>query len=246
MEVVVRIPRMILQGFVLFAVSACSNALVDHTPLPQTPPRPPSDPLSGQLPPELQPSNGTDFYNFIRTVHWVDGKDRKRCTSQHCWWLFGKGNVHIETSQNSHELDPRIVPRGGVAVAHVVNNSGGSTIVYGLKPHYEYTFVVYPDTAHPADSASYWRLQETDPQHHTIEILGKGGPFVGCRDSAASNLDTIDFYKCFEKHSMGAVNRSSFSLVGIGGFATLIPPGDAELESPVWISCRAGCCTLDF
>lgn len=192
--------------------------------------------LAGDLPASYTSLSEADLQTIADSVDWVDGHTRNRCSDlAEC---ADSVPVHIQANADGKWATYANVGTNGTLLARVTNGGRRRTAMYGFRPApYEYFFLVKS-----VDSTSArWILLEHQPGHAPDSVAS--GPFAGCNDShAPPDSSEADFRNC----GAAVAQVTGISVAGFlpRGMFSRLPFRQAIVESPSWISCAYGCCTM--
>lgn len=251
-------------------VGACTgSSLVMQTPPPpsgfpnstHTPPVP-SIPVpatfSGDLPKPLSAMTGTELSDFLSTLPRGDGMvAERRCNRWNPGCLFGGGKVKvgIQAAADARWLNDTNASTNGTVAALVENKGKYATLRYHLEPssaaekHF-YAFIVFPKSA--AGGPTY-RLEDvvtrgTVITHDSVQT----GEFVLCNHATWWDKSVAAFQTCTGLMSRGVAGSSGIVTMGfelvplpklfLANLSAVLAYGADD--TPGWISCAAGCCTM--
>jgi hypothetical protein len=238
-------------------VVACNG---ENRPIPAVgPPRtlPPNngtEALKGALPGKIGEISAAQFKAVIRDLEpWDGGNDADRCTDTFlCGLGFSKVPVSIKPAFDAVNANFVNVGTNGTVLLRLKNDGDkktGGLGRYELEPHKTYYVVVKSD----GDKKARWDLipfedTQTDPPK-TAEK--GGGSFHSCEHKPYDKSEAA-FYTCegSEKAHKGTASSTKQSALGDFGmigalmhFAAFAP--SFLRQSPGWVSCAFGCCTLE-
>ena len=208
---------------------------------------------SGRLnPPELQGTLhaklGTDWADFERALEtiapWTGGHEQKRCSDMFaCGFLFSKVRVQIQANPESKLADFNKVGPYGTILMKLVNTGERPTGEYGLRPQPTEYYVVVKNTG---PSAWQWALVEKGKS--ASQQVGVWNRFNDCTPHHTPKKSIANFQPCHypEPESMAIRTSSLFGLTDLGYSLTKAIQLAFAFESPGWISCAYGCCTLAY
>jgi hypothetical protein len=188
---------------------------------------------------------GTDWKDFDRALEtvkpWTGGHKKRRCTDMFaCGFGFSKDTVEVQANPESMYADSVNVGTYGTILMKLVNIGKRPTSQYALQPHpIEYYLVV----KHTDPTSWQWALVErggiAPPR------VGAWNEFSDCRPHHEQKKSYANYQDCDDDLKHSAIRTSS--LFEFTEFHSL---GKAILafafESPAWISCAYGCCTLAY
>jgi len=190
----------------------------------------------------LHATLGTDWADFDRassTVKpWTGGHEQRRCTDMFaCGLLLSKVKVQIQANPESMFADSTDVGTYGTILMKLVNTGNRRTAAYDLNPSpVEYYVVV----KHTEPSAWQWALVEkggiAPPR------VGGWHDFSDCKPHHTSYRSTANFQRCKDAEPPAVQHSSLFGLTEV--WSAIAKAVQLSFESPAWISCAYGCCTL--
>lgn len=187
--------------------------------------------------------NWSDFDRALATVDpWTGGHKQRRCTNMlACGLGFSKDTVEIQANPESMFVNSTTVGTYGTILMKLANKGKRPTGEYGLNPPPSVYYVVVKSTA---PKTYQWALVETGGIA-PARLAGGWQPFNECEPPHIPKKSTANFQKCHDPEPSQLQRASLSDFAGFG--SSLI--GSAiqllfALESPAWISCAYGCCTL--
>lgn len=195
--------------------------------------------LQGRLHSQLG-TDWTDFDRALATVNpWTGGHEQKRCSDMFaCGLLFSKVLVQIQANPESKLADFNSVGPFGTILMKLVNTGDRPTGEYSLKPHPTEYYVVVKNAG---SSAWQWALVEKGTSAE--QQVGGWNRFIDCPNHHPPKNSVANFQTC---HAPEPAIRTS-SLFDVGALYALGKQILAfAFESPAWISCAYGCCTLAY
>jgi len=197
--------------------------------------------LQGTLHAQLG-TNWADFDRALGTIKpWTGGHEKKRCSDMFaCGLGFSKVLVQIQANPESMSADYNNVGTYGTILMKLSNTGDRPTGQYGLRPHpIEYYVVV----KHIDPSGWQWALVEkggTAPPR-----VGVWYPFHDCTPHHPPTKSVANFQTCHDPEPVAIRTSSLLGVTELGySLGKLILA--FEFESPAWISCAYGCCTLTY
>ena len=197
--------------------------------------------LLGALEKEL----GTDWKDFDRALAtvtpWTGGHKQRRCSDMFaCGLLLSKDTVQIQANPESMFADYNKVGNYGTILMKLVNLGKRRTGKYGLRPNMDYYVVVRTK----APTEWEWALVEkgtTGPP-----TMGGWSRFNDCPPHNPPTKSVANFQRCDapEPETMAIQHASLLGLADLGYSVAKAIQLAFAFESPGWISCAYGCCTL--
>lgn len=259
--------RILLVAIMLGVVGCMGGSLVVKTPphppgfphsaltAPVPTPTPPSS-LSGSLPNALDQMSGKDLYDFIAAMPRGKGVNAERkCKGFSCWLSGGKVIVGIEAAADARWLNGANAGVNGTVAALVKNKGKYKTARYGFDPdenskHHTYAFIVFPGglAGGPKYVLEDIVRDGNVYSHQTVQA----GNFILCNHDTWWDESVAAFQSCEGLMSKSVVGTGivtmGFDLLAIPK-ALLAVAQSARLayaadDTPGWISCAAGCCTM--
>lgn len=157
----------------------------------------------------------------------------------------GTTDVTIEAYPWAHASGPKHVPPAGRAllVGHLVNHGTLTTTMYSLKPGSVAEYFLF---ATNVNGEAGWEMREVSNEASGTMPVRARGMYVGCGHPPAKSSEA-DFKSC-----ANAAMKHDLKLASSMGFVGIIQEWmssnarkSAFLDDPAWISCDAGCCTLN-
>jgi hypothetical protein len=202
---------------------------------------------SGRVKPEelqgaLHAQLGTDWADFDRALAtvtpWTGGHEQRRCSDMlACGLLFSKVRVQIQANPESMFADSTNVGVNGTILMKLVNTGKRPTGEYALQP---YPMEYYVVVKHTAPSEWQWTLVEkggiAPPR------VGAWNAFSDCTPHHVPKKSTANFQTCHDPEPVAIQASSMLGLTEL--WSSLQKAILFAFESPAWISCAYGCCTL--
>lgn len=206
-------------------------------------------PLAGRLPRSVKEVGAAEFDSVIGTVKWIEGHSVRRCSTTFlCGLGASKVDVYIEANEDARLADYGNVGKEGTALIRVTNRGEKTTGMFNIKPHpFVYIFTVYSTGLNSAE----WDLKETFPGQTGAPPVASHGSFKGChkQNHPVPAVSYATFQRCSTKPQTAMERASvlSFSAIEelLSGFASTLA-SEFSVESPTWVSCAYGCCTMTY
>jgi hypothetical protein len=184
-----------------------------------------------------------DFQSALgKITSWNGGHEQKRCTDMPlCGLGFSRVPVTLEPAIDAPDADSNDVGQNGTILVRIRNNGDrktGGYALYELQPKQDYYFVV-----HSSKDGPRWQLVPfTMGDTKKPEAL-MSGVFTGCGHYPPPPRASAAFYTCDESRKQaGQASLLDFSAFNVvAHFSHLAQFFD---QSPAWVSCVFGCCTL--
>lgn len=206
-------------------------------------------PLAGRLPRSVKEVSAAELESVVGTVKWIGGHSVRRCSTMFlCGFGASKVDVYIEANEEARLADYVNVGKEGTALIRVTNQGEKTTGMFNIKPH-PFVYIVTVYSTGP-DSAK-WYLLETFPGQTGQPPVADSGSFKGChkQNHPVPAVSYATFQRCSTKPNTAMERASvlSFSAIEelLSGFVSTLA-FDSSLESPGWISCAYGCCTMTY
>ena len=185
---------------------------------------------------------GTDWADFERALGtvtpWTGGHETRRCSDVFaCGLLFSKVTVQIQANPESMFADSTNVGTNGTILMKLVNTGKRPTGQYDLQPYPIEYYVVVKHT-----EPSVWQWAFVEKGGIAPPRVGAWNGFSDCRPHHAPKRSTANFQKCHDPEPLAIRASSLFGLTEL--WYSLEKAIEFAFESPAWISCAYGCCTL--
>ena len=187
---------------------------------------------------------GTDWADFERALvtvtPWTGGWEQKRCSDMFlCGAGFSKVLVLIQANPEAVFADSANVGTNGTILMKLVNTGKRRTAKYDLNPSSEYYVVVRREA-----SAWQWVFVEKAASAQP-RVVGDWNAFSPCEPlHPVPKTSYAKFQDCSDHESSGVKKSSMFGVTGLWNSLTNAIQLQLLAESPGWISCAYGCCTL--
>lgn len=206
---------------------------------------------SGRVKPEelygaLRAPLGKDWADFERALGtvtpWTGGYEQKRCSDMFaCGFLFSKVLVQIQANPEARYADSTNVGTHGTILMKLVNTGKRPTDDYALNPlPSEYYVVVKGEP-----SLWQWALVEKGATPEP-RVIGNWNSFSPCPKHYAPTGSYAKFKDCNDPEPSGVKKSSMLALFGLWHSLSNTIQVAFLAESPAWISCAYGCCTLAY
>lgn len=197
--------------------------------------------LQGALQAELG-SDWKDFDRALATINpWTGGHQQNRCSDALlCGLGFSKVPVRIQANPEANYADSTNVGTFGTILMKIVNVGKRRTEGYDLAPSPLEYYVVVKHT----DPARWeWRLVETGGIS-PARLVGGWQPFHNCEHVYVPKKSSANFQRCSDPEPDPLKKAGLFDLTTVSHTLAQGMQSLFGLESPGWISCAYGCCTL--
>jgi hypothetical protein len=161
-------------------------------------------------------------------------------------------DVSIEARNVTNDVGVDTPPATDRQIAVIRNNGTFTEAKYDLKPFYEAEYLLFLKAGKPGSEAR-WELTEVLANGTSSRF--KSGRITQCAKYSPREASDVNFFTCtLTDHSpnhrrrRGGPNSSRMSMFAPleWVFGLIKPPAHLgiELDSPLWIACNNGCCTL--
>jgi hypothetical protein len=179
--------------------------------------------LSGDLAKPIDQYSGDEFRALVDRLSYGQGAERSRsCRGGGECDRGRRVNVRVDAVADADSLSANNVSQFGVVAARAINRGNDTERRYGMRGNgATYFLIVLPGGA--------WRLEELTMQGGASHRMVASGRLTACGHPFVRGA-RADFKTCSQASG------------GLFHLASSQQDGD----SPLWISCAAGCCTAEL